>query len=192
MGQRHRLSRSFWSYNRRAVLTRSPVGPGRAAAMPATSPCQTYVRAFLDQFPFELGQRPEQVEHQPATRRGGVDGLGQRPEPDAAGLQMGSKSTTWTSGSATSTPRPIPTRSSSPHPLSGRCDHRPAGRPRRFKHLAAVRAYSGLVPRTNQSSWHQPTRPDQGMATRCCGPRSTPSPTVPGRSTRSWRPRTSG
>jgi len=38
--------------------------------------------AFAHQFPFELGQRPEHVENQPAAGGGRVDVLGQRPEPD--------------------------------------------------------------------------------------------------------------
>ncbi len=57
------------------------VGRGAAAG---SSGGEAGVGAFLDEVPFELRQRGEDVEHEPATGRGGVDGLLQGPEPDAA------------------------------------------------------------------------------------------------------------
>jgi len=55
----------------RAAL--APAGPGRG---------EPVVGAFDDQVVLELGDRGEHVEEQPATRGGGVDALGQRPQPD--------------------------------------------------------------------------------------------------------------
>lgn len=57
---------------------------------PATGPTasssgnQTGVGALPDQVTLKLGQRREDMEDQPASRRSGVDRLLQRPEPDAA------------------------------------------------------------------------------------------------------------
>lgn len=45
-------------------------------------------RAFADQGALELRNRSEHMEHEHAARRGGVDALGQRHQPDAAFLQV--------------------------------------------------------------------------------------------------------
>jgi len=54
-------------------------GPGRG---------EPVMGAFDDQVVLELGDRGEHVEEQPATRGGGVDALGQRPQPDVMRLQV--------------------------------------------------------------------------------------------------------
>jgi len=60
--------------------------PGWTTTGAAACTCggEAGVGAFLDEVPLELRQRSEDVEHEPAAGRGGVDGLLQRPEPDAA------------------------------------------------------------------------------------------------------------
>lgn len=65
----------------RGPAPRPPPGPGRLQAGHG---------AFPDQVPLELGQRPEEVEHELAPRGGGVDGLGQAPEPDLVLALIGS------------------------------------------------------------------------------------------------------
>ena len=50
----------------------------------AATAARPAARPFPDQVALGLAQRPEDVEHRPPTRRGDVDGLGQRAEPDAA------------------------------------------------------------------------------------------------------------
>jgi len=56
---------------------------GRPTPDPATGPRrrQPSHRPVTDDLPLELGQRPEQVEYQPAASRRRVDALPQRPEP---------------------------------------------------------------------------------------------------------------
>ena len=51
--------------------------------------CEPCIRPFADQVAFELTKGPEDVEHQPSGRGGGVDILRQRPESDAAALKIG-------------------------------------------------------------------------------------------------------
>ena len=46
-------------------------------------------RPIPDDLPLELGQRTEQVEHQPPARGGRVDRLPQRAEPDPTFVQRG-------------------------------------------------------------------------------------------------------
>jgi hypothetical protein len=46
------------------------------------------VGAFHDELADELGERGEDVEHQPAAGGGGVDRLVQRPEPDTSPPQV--------------------------------------------------------------------------------------------------------
>ncbi len=60
--------------------------PGRPTAVPPSSSRgrEAGVRAFSDEIPFELGQGGEDMEHEPATGRGGVDRLLQRSEPDTS------------------------------------------------------------------------------------------------------------
>ena len=62
---------------------------GPAPALPAAGlgRLQPGAGALADKVAFELRQRPEDVEHQCATRRGGVDRLGERAEPYPAPLQ---------------------------------------------------------------------------------------------------------
>ena len=50
---------------------------------------QSGAGAFADQVAFELGQGGEDVEHELASRGGGVDRLLQAAEPDAAFSQAG-------------------------------------------------------------------------------------------------------
>lgn len=50
---------------------------------------QALVGAFDDEFADELGEGGEHVEDQAAARRGGVEGLFQGSEPDAAAAQVG-------------------------------------------------------------------------------------------------------
>ncbi len=60
------------------------LGDGRLApalTSPRRSGCQARTGALLDQVALELAEGAENVEDEPAARRGGVDGLGQRPEP---------------------------------------------------------------------------------------------------------------
>ena len=63
------------------------LGDGRLApALAATRRCrgQASTGALLDQVALELTECPEDVEYEPATGRRGVDGFGQRAEPNAA------------------------------------------------------------------------------------------------------------
>ena len=64
--------------------------PGWAAAVPASGPgCgETGVGPLPDQLPFELGQRREDTEYQPAARGVGVDRLCQRSEPDGFAARL--------------------------------------------------------------------------------------------------------
>jgi hypothetical protein len=62
-------------------LTAADVAPAPGRDQPGHSPLN-------DQAALELGQRAEHVEHQAALIRGRVHALGQRPEPDPAGVQV--------------------------------------------------------------------------------------------------------
>ncbi len=59
-----------------------------AVAAPGPGRGEPVAGAFDDQVVLELGDRGEHVEEQPATRGGGVNALGQRPQPDVTGLQV--------------------------------------------------------------------------------------------------------
>src|SRR3546814_8581486 len=52
------------------------------------SSAQVSLGAFADQITLELREGAEDVKHQHSPRRGGVDVLGERTEPDAAGCQF--------------------------------------------------------------------------------------------------------
>src|SRR3546814_12016371 len=72
------------------TLFRSGGDDGTTAALAAarTSSAQASLGAFADQITLELREGAEDVEHQHSPRRGGVDVLGERTEPDAAGCQF--------------------------------------------------------------------------------------------------------
>jgi hypothetical protein len=61
-----------------------------AATVAAARPCgvEAVLGALDDQLAFELGDRGQDVEEQPADRGGGVDALLQDPQPDLALLQL--------------------------------------------------------------------------------------------------------
>ena len=64
---------------------------GWTSALPATGPggLETGAGAFADQVAFELRQRAEDVEHERATGRAGVDRLGQRAELHSPFIEYG-------------------------------------------------------------------------------------------------------
>src|SRR3546814_9951223 len=65
-----------------------PIWTTAALAAALTSSAQASLGAFADQITLELREGAEDVEHQHSPRRGGVDVLGERTEPDAAGCQF--------------------------------------------------------------------------------------------------------
>ena len=76
-------------------VSRAPSRPGqphlgfRQRELPAA--LELGHSAFTDQFPFELGQRREDAEHEAAGRRGGVDRsgwTGEHPQAHAAGGEV--------------------------------------------------------------------------------------------------------
>jgi hypothetical protein len=65
-------------------------GPGPPAGTAAgAGSLQTSSGPLADEGGLELGQRAEDVEDKPPGRCGGVDALGQGPEPHLAGLEVG-------------------------------------------------------------------------------------------------------
>jgi hypothetical protein len=77
---------SGWASNVRAEPDLLGCHRGRSTEFDAAglSSCQSLVGAFDNQLAGELGERGEDVEHQPAAGGGGVDRLVQRPEPDTS------------------------------------------------------------------------------------------------------------
>src|SRR3546814_6583572 len=74
--------------SRLAQLVGGDDGTTAALAAALTSSAQASLGAFADQITLELREGAEDVEHQHSPRRGGVDVLGERTEPDAAGCQF--------------------------------------------------------------------------------------------------------
>src|SRR3546814_7782167 len=75
---------SAWSSD----VCSSDLGTTAALAAALTSSAQASLGAFADQITLELRYGAEEVEHQQSPRRGVVDVLGERTEPDAAGCQF--------------------------------------------------------------------------------------------------------
>src|ERR671932_1111439 len=69
------------------VLGRERRWPARLAA-PRPRGIETGAGALADDRTLELGHGPKNVEHEPPTRRGGVDLLGQGAKADAAPFQV--------------------------------------------------------------------------------------------------------
>jgi len=68
-----------------AVASACGVKPlGRPPTRPRACRRQPGLRALADQLALELGQRREQVEHEPPLGAGGVDGVVQAQQPDLA------------------------------------------------------------------------------------------------------------
>jgi hypothetical protein len=62
---------------------------GRPRRAAGAGGVQSLAGAFDDQLADELGERGEDMEHQPAARGGGVQGLVQALKPDPAAAQRG-------------------------------------------------------------------------------------------------------
>lgn len=62
--------------------------PTASLAAALARSAQARLGALADQIALELRQGAEDVEHQHASRRGGVDVLGERAEPDASGRHL--------------------------------------------------------------------------------------------------------
>jgi len=76
-----------------ALLGRRHGRRSTAAAAALARRLQPGQGSVADQVALELGQRPEQVEHQPSTRGRRVDRLLERPEPDAPLVEVAQRPT---------------------------------------------------------------------------------------------------
>lgn len=79
LGQQRARRADLLGCHRRRSTEFDAAGPGRG---------QSLVGAFDNQLADELGERGEDVEHQPPAACGGVDRLVQRSEPDTAPPQV--------------------------------------------------------------------------------------------------------
>src|SRR3546814_17147929 len=71
-------------FARLAELVRCDHWPPRTGATSLASGLEACMGALPDQIALKLGKRAEDVEHQHPARRGGVEVLGERAEPDTS------------------------------------------------------------------------------------------------------------